>query len=98
MNAKQIQAAEKTGALFFNMDLEPVEPKAGDWFCEMDWDTDYEGEDFVREGAFVEYLGPDESHTFDANWVLVTRKCHRVMEEDCDDREPRTLVLVRQNY
>lgn len=99
MNAAQIIAAEATKAIFFNVNLEPVVPLVGDWFCEMDWDTDFEGDDFVREGSLVEYLGEDESHTFAPDGSLVTRKCHRVMEDDADsDREPRTLCLIRQNY
>lgn len=100
ITAEVLRGAEATKAIFFvqtDAGLQAVEPKEGDWFCEYDWDVDYEGDDFLSAGAMVEYAGLSESVTFEGG-KAVSRPSHRVVPEgdDCD-REPSTLVLVRQH-
>lgn len=45
--------------IYLSAKLEPVVPKAGQWFCEMSYDVD-EGNEIVREGSLVEFVGTVE--------------------------------------
>ena len=84
------------GGPFFDCDLRPVVPVVGQWFCEYSQDCDYEGRDRVRDEALVEYLGPDEQHTFGPNG-LETRTVHIVAEDGGDCRQPREQCLILQS-
>lgn len=59
-----VKAVEKHGTVFFDMNLNPVEPQVGQWFCEYDDEWDLGESNFVRDGALVEYLCPDDHVTW----------------------------------
>jgi len=89
-------ATEQHGTVFFDADLNPVQPEPGQWFCEFDCDVDYEGEWFVRDEAFVRYEGLDDRHTLDGDkWVTVQKPV--VWPEGADEcREPAGYILIAQ--
>jgi hypothetical protein len=94
LKPEQVQAACKTAHLFFDADLNPVTPQVGEWYCEVDWDTDIDGDDFVTEGALVRYEGTSISTLTDGT----SQARHRVTPDgDDEDRTPQGMVLVRQS-
>lgn len=82
LTAERIDAATKqhSGA-FFDKDLNPIEPKEGQWFCEFDVILTFEGEEEVRDQALVEYVGEGRVQS----------------EYDEYDREPHGDILILQN-
>lgn len=92
--SEQVREAVKAhNTIFFNADLQPVEPKEGQWFCEFHVD---DSDEEVLAEAIVEYLGMSESAFLtDNGWVEV--KDHRVASEyDESDRRPYGDILVLQ--
>jgi hypothetical protein len=90
-------AIKQHGTIFFNCALQPVEPKAGQWFCEFFIAEAFDGYE-LRDEAIVEYVGQDEAHTFNADGTLKTRKMHCVAEEGEDGcHEPRGDFLILQH-
>jgi hypothetical protein len=81
--------------IFFNSYLQPVEPKEGQWFCEIHLIETADGEEVAAE-AIVEYLGASESaYLTDNGWVQV--RDHRVASEyDEGDRRPYGDLLILQ--
>lgn len=81
--------------------LVPVVPKEGEWFCEFDWNTDYEGKSFVQDGSLVRYAGLEDAYTWsDEVKEFVNRPRHAVQADYADEGETRTpngALLVRQH-
>ena len=95
---EQVRAAiARSGTIFFDAELNPVQPKAGQWFCEFDIIDTYEGNEIVRDEALVEYLGEEDQHTFGPDSELLTSRVHQVAPEDSDARQPNGWVLILQH-
>ncbi len=90
------EAMQKHGTIFFDHALNPVQPEEGQWFCEYEIFLGFGGEELVREGAIVEYLGVSLTYVLDGD-RFVERPSHRVQTEYSDtDREPVGDALIRQ--
>lgn len=96
-------AVQQHGTIFFDAGLAPVVPQAGQWFCEYDVVIPEEGDNFVRDEALVEYIGPCDAHAWcDKAGAFVPYgnpiHRHRVAPEYSDgDRRPQGVVLIRQS-
>lgn len=94
----QVAAAVKAhGTKFFTVEageLVPVEPKAGEWFCEFDEVIpEDERPAFIRDEALVEYVELAELQFTDGEKI----RRHMVAPEHADDcREARGVMLIRQ--
>ena len=78
--------------IYFDAALSPVAPAVGQWFCEFDIELAEEGNEVLRDGALVEYLG---QATF---WNMAGSADEDIVcEEYADDiRRPRGDVLILQ--
>lgn len=96
-------AVASAGTVFFDGQLNPVVPEVGQWFCEFDDEFDAGESGTLRDGALVEYLGPDHGVTWNdkAKEFLPygdPMLRHLVCTEYGDDpRRPWGLILVRQS-
>lgn len=100
LTPEQVDAAVKTGKVFFDFKLNPVEPKPGQWFCEFHLvvpeDSTFPA--YVQDEALVRYEGVEEHHGVP---LCVSesgrRQVYVVWDEAGDDfREPRGEVLILQ--
>lgn len=99
--AQAAAAVALHGTVFFDNDLNPVVPQAGQWFCEIELVIPEEGDDYLRDDALVEYLGPCESVVLDdgqpAPYGNPLHR-HRVAPEYSDgDRRVQGEILIRQS-
>lgn len=99
----QVQAAiAQHGTIFFDAELNPVTPQAGQWFCEYELIIPEEGDDYLSDQALVEYVGPDDTVVWcdKANAFVPYGdpiRRHRVAPEHSDgDRRVLGEILVRQ--
>jgi hypothetical protein len=93
---QQVRAAiEQHGTAFFDFNLQPVQPREGQWFCEFSIEEALEGEE-VRDADLVEYIGTTTSYVLsDSGTTPIVR--HAVMPEGADeDRQPAGDVLILQ--
>ena len=60
-------AVKQHGTVFFDYKMNPVQPAVGQWFCEYELVIPEEGDDFMRDGALVEYLGLSEKHILEGD-------------------------------
>jgi hypothetical protein len=92
----QVDAAIRAhGTIFFDSNLNPVEPQVGEWFCEYERVIPEEADAFIRDESLVEYCGAAEVGGWDGSPV---RTVHRVLPEYADcDRTTDCLFLVRQS-
>jgi hypothetical protein len=96
-------AVASARTVFFDGQLNPVAPEVGQWFCEFDDEFDDGEYGTLRDGDLVEYLGPDDSATWndEAKEFLPygdPMLRHLVCTEYGDEpRRPRGLILVRQS-
>lgn len=98
-----LDAVARHDTRFFDMQLNPIVPQPGQWFCEYDDEYDEGQSGVLRDEAMVEYVGRDDS----AAWCSVekrfvpwgkTRDQHLVAPEHGDgERRPKGLILVRQS-
>lgn len=97
-----VKAVEKHGTVFFDMNLNPVVPDVGQWFCEYDDEWDLGESNFVRDGAIVEYLGPDDHVAWNSEAQEFTpygdpMLRHLVATEYSDEpRRPQGRILILQ--
>lgn len=97
-----LDAVMRHDTRFFDMELNPVVPQPGQWFCEYDDEYDYGKSGVLRDGSMVEYVGPDEG----AAWCDVEQRFrpwgeprdqHLVGPEYSDGvRRPRGVILILQ--
>lgn len=92
-------AARQHGTVFFTVDLQPVKPEPGKWFCELELVIPEEGDNYLMEGSLVEYVGPDESVAWDgtgfAAWGSPMLR-HLVATGGGDARRPHGEILILQ--
>ena len=101
--ALALRAIETHGTIFFDIDLQPVVPQPGQWFCEFDDQYLPEDSETLRDEAIVEYLGPCEAQVFSQEHAAFIpygdpKRRHRVATEYSEsDRRPNGVILVRQS-
>lgn len=82
LNLNSVRAAISLHeTVFLSADLEPIEPRKGQWFCEFDVDFAEEGNEILRDQALVEYIGQGEVYD----------------EQCDEFRRPRGFVLILQS-
>jgi hypothetical protein len=85
---QKLREAVQQHGIFIDVDLNKVEPKPGQWFCEA-----YVEQDRVQYETLVEYVGQSEV------WLGsdATELRHEVSEEASDDaRRPQGDALILQ--
>lgn len=89
------EVSKQHATIFFNADLQPIQPKEGQWFCEIHLIDTADGEEVAAE-AIVEFLGTsDSAYLADGQWIHFTD--HRVASEyDEGDRRPYGDILILQ--
>jgi hypothetical protein len=81
LTPERIDAATRVhNTVFFDKDLNPVQPQEGQWFCEFEVVIPEEGDNFVRDQSLVEYVGGGEV----------------AAEDDEFSREPHFDILILQ--
>jgi len=86
------------GHRYFDNDLQPVQPKEGQRFCEVHVDVDYEGDLRASYEELVEYVGEDEQFTFGPNGETMARKVDLFAPEgDEGARSHRGDALILQS-
>ena len=87
--------AANPGHVFFDENLQRVEPAEGQWFCEFHV-AEYTPDWPVRDGAMVEYLGSGPVFTM-VDGEFVTQQQHLVADDGEDGaRAPQGDVLILQ--
>lgn len=95
---EQVRAAiAHHGTVFFDHALNPVVPEPDQCFCEFHIHEAAEGNEFVRDEAFVFYAGKHERVTYiDGKPVSVMRDLVATEYDEDELREPSGDILVRQ--
>ena len=79
--------------IFFDADLQPITPAAGQWFCEYDIYVTYEGNEILRDEALVEFVETYLWKFSDGATVSQHLVCP---ENDEELRNPRGEALILQ--
>lgn len=97
LTAQNLRAAIAGGAVYFDANLNPVEPQVGQWFCELDIVTE-DGDEIIEGGALVEFLGADTQYVWSqAEQDFVGIQRHLVCDESAEDaRAPHGVALMLQ--
>jgi hypothetical protein len=104
ITAQQIRAlVAQHGTIFFDKNLKPITPKAGQWFCEFDDELDGGESGELWGEALVEYVGPQNPMYLDSSgreYPAITdpKRRHLVSADgqEWDVREPYGYFLMLQ--
>lgn len=98
MNQVRAALAENKGWMFYDHKMNRVDPKPGDWFLELEACAHRAAGSVLRAEAIVQYLGEQIENVFNGSGFDQVARCNVYDEDSEEERAPRGLVLILQNY